>query len=193
MFYFSSLPSVGSGSFLKRLLMFVSILDPLKTMALVWEGPDLLLICFMGGLLAENFDPELNRIRKRRTSEVRGLEIRGFASDTSLVTSNMESHLWHYKVECKSYHQPARCWGLPAPFTLGEETAACRIRPCGCQRRPTAPSSSCTRRRDLQSHQKPYQRLSTGKLVFSHRRMDASPNSWGFNRLDIVPAFGIHR
>ena len=162
-------------------------------MALVWEGPDLLLLCCMGGLLAEDFDPELNRIRKRRTSEVRGLEIRGFAPDTSLVTCNMESHLRHYKIKWKSYHQPARCWVLPAPFTLGGEMAACRIRPCGCQGRPIAPSSSCTRRRDPQSHQKPYQRLSTGKLVLSRQRTDASPNSWGFNRLDIVPAFAIHR
>lgn len=160
-------------------------------MALAWEGPDLLLICFMGGLLAENFNPELTGIRKR-TSEVKGLEIRGSVSDTSLVTSNMESRLQHYKIECRSYYQRARCWAFPAPFTLGEEMAAWWIRPCGCQGRPIAPSSSYTRRRDSQSHQKPGA-LSTGRLVLSHWRMDASLNSWGFNRLDIVPAFGIHR
>lgn len=83
-------------------MIFVSILDPLKTMALAWEGPDLLLICFMEGLLTEDVDPEFTGIRKRRTSEVRGLQVGGSASDTSLVTSNMESRLWHCKIECRS-------------------------------------------------------------------------------------------
>lgn len=53
-------------SFLERLLMFVSILDLLKTMALACEGPDPMLICFTGGLLAENFDPELNKNWKKK-------------------------------------------------------------------------------------------------------------------------------
>lgn len=47
--------------FLERLLMFVSILDLPKIMALAWEGPDPVLICFTGGFLAHNFEPELNK------------------------------------------------------------------------------------------------------------------------------------
>lgn len=98
-------------SFFERLLVFVAISDPPKTMALAWEGPDLLLICFMGGLLAENFDLELSkRIRKRRASEVGGFEIRGFASDTSLLIDNMKSPLWHYKIKYKSCHPLHGAW-----------------------------------------------------------------------------------
>lgn len=41
--------------------MFVSILDPLRTMGLAWKDPDQLLICFMGGLLAES------KIRGKKT------------------------------------------------------------------------------------------------------------------------------
>lgn len=180
-------------SFFERLLVFVAISDPPKTMALAFEGPDLLLICFMGGLLAENFDLELSkRITKRRASEVGGFEIRGFASNTSLLIDNMESPLRHYKIKYKSCHPPAWCLALPAPFATGRETAACRMRPCRCKGRLTAPSSHHTRRRGPQWHQKHSQSLSMSRLVSGHGRRDASPNSWDFNRLDIVPALGIH-
>lgn len=172
--------------FLKGLLISVSILEPLKTMALGWEGPALVLICFMGGLLAENFVVKLSRIRKRRTSEARGLEILRCVSDTTCQCHG-DSPL-----ALQDWMQPAKCWALPAPFTLGGEMAACRIRP-SMPGKSDSPSQLPHKGERSSVTPETISKTEHRQAGASHRCSAASPNSWGFIRLDIVPAFGIHR
>lgn len=126
------------------------------------------------------------RIRKRR-SKVRRLWIRGFAlahPQSSITNEESPSLLQDLMKELPS---SCKVLSTSSSFYTCWEEGSLQDQALWVPETPRAPCSSCTRREDAQSHQKPEHRhikaLAQGCLA----------EQLGFNRLDIVPAFGIHR